>query len=91
MSTPEGHRIISVNELIQDSKGGQFCIFDVLGNGTYSYVFKYQLMSDPGRFYAIKVLKNLEQYRETGINEIMMHNIFLGGADHPGKTHMRPP
>jgi hypothetical protein len=48
-------------------------------------------MSNPGRFYAMKVLKNLRQHRETGINEIMTHNILLGGADHPGKAQVMIP
>jgi dual specificity protein kinase YAK1 len=90
-STAEGHRIISVNELFQDSEGRQFRVLDVLGNGTYSYVFKCQLMNDPGRFYAMKVLKNLRQYKETGIHEIMMHNILLDGANHPGKSQVMLP
>jgi dual specificity protein kinase YAK1 len=90
-STPEGHRILSVNELIQDSEGRQYRVLDVLGNGTYSYVFKCESMNDPGRFYAVKVLKNLPQYKDTGINEIMMHNILMDGADHPGKAQVMIP
>jgi dual specificity protein kinase YAK1 len=89
--TPDGHRILSVNELIEDSEGRQFRVLDVLGNGTYSYVFKCHSLSDPGEFYAMKVLKNVQQYKETGINEILMHRILSEGPDHPGRRHVMIP
>jgi dual specificity protein kinase YAK1 len=53
--TLDGHCIISVNEFIEDLEGHQFRVLDVLGCGTYSYVFKWHLLSAPGEFYAMKV------------------------------------
>jgi dual specificity protein kinase YAK1 len=71
--SPDGHRIVSVNELLRNPNGGSYRVIDLLGFGTYSYVMKCEDLSCPGRFVAVKVLKNLPQYHATGCNEILIH------------------
>ena len=72
-TTYDGHRIVYVNEVFTDAEQQSFRVIDVLGNGTFSYVFKCQVVHDPNTFVALKIIKNLPQYRATGISEIMVH------------------
>jgi dual specificity protein kinase YAK1 len=87
----EGHRIVHVNDVFRDLDGGEFRIIDVLGSGTYAYVFKCVSVAHPDRFYAIKVIKSLRNYKETGLNEILIHRSLAAAPNHPGKTHVMMP
>lgn len=87
----DGHKIVAVNQIIEDDDGNSFRVIDVLGSGTFSYVFKCQLLSDPRTFAAMKIIKCLPQYRATGIAEISMHQKLLNAPDHPGKPHVIMP
>lgn len=87
----EGHRIVCVNEIIEDDEGNSFRVISVLGNGTFSYVFKCQLLSDPDTFVAMKIIKKLHQYYLTGIAEIQIHQLLEEAPDHPGKEHILQP
>lgn len=84
----EGHRIVCINEIFEDTYHNQFRVIGILGNGTFSYVFKCQLVSNPNHFVALKIIKNLEQYRATGIAEIRIHQMMNQAPDHPGKNHI---
>jgi dual specificity protein kinase YAK1 len=86
-----GHRVVFVNNIFQDGSGRRYRVVDVLGSGTYAVVYKVQLIDDLGRFYAMKVIKNLHQYRETGANEIAIHQRMANGDPHPGKLHVMMP
>lgn len=86
-----GHLIVSVNQVFEDPQHNHFRVITVLGNGTFSYVFKCQLLSDRSTFVALKVIKNLPQYRTTGISEVMIHQMLSQAADHPGKSHVIQP
>lgn len=87
----DGHRIVCVNEIFEDAEHNQFRVIDVLGNGTFSYVFKCQSISDPSTFVALKIIKNLRPYRATGISEVMVHQRMSNAPDHPGKQHVIMP
>jgi len=84
--TNDGHRIVYINDVFQDSEGNCFRVIDILGNGTFSYVFKCQMIQDPLSFYALKIIRNLPQYRATGIGEIYVHHLLENTSDHPGKS-----
>lgn len=87
----DGHRIVCVNEIFEDNEQNQFRVVDVLGNGTFSYVFKCQIVSDPSTFVALKVIKNLRPYRATGISEVMVHQRMAAAPDCKGKKHVINP
>lgn len=84
----DGTRILCVNDVLQDSLGRQLRIIDVLGSGTFSHVFKCQILGDRVEFVALKVLKSLDQYRQTGFVELDVHRQLANGPDHPGKNHV---
>ena len=90
-TSSDGHRIVSVNEVFEDSQGMHFRVIDTLGNGTYSYVFKCQVASNPEQFVAMKVLKNQPQYRATGLAEIAIHQKMMEAPDFVGKEHVGSP
>ncbi|OHT01876.1 CMGC family protein kinase [Tritrichomonas foetus] len=90
-SSFQGHKIVCVNEMFEDNDHNVFRVIDVLGNGTFSYVFKVQMMMQPTTFCALKIIKNLPQYRITGISEIMVHKILNEAPPHPGKDHIIMP
>jgi dual specificity protein kinase YAK1 len=87
----DGHRIVSVNEIFRDGKGREFRVLDVLGSGTYAYVFKCQSVAERGQFYALKIIKNHRNYRETGLAEVSVHRQLAKGLAHPGKSHVMIP
>ena len=87
----EGHKIVCVNEIFDDGKGQKFRVIDVLGNGTFSYVFKCQNVNKPEEFVALKVIKNLRAYHQTGMNEILIHQKMTAAPEHPGKSHVITP
>ena len=82
-----GHKLVYVNEMVEDANHDIYRVIDVLGNGTFSYVFKVQLMRQPSLFRALKIIKNLPQYRATGISEIIIHNQLRNAPPHPGKEN----
>jgi dual specificity protein kinase YAK1 len=82
----EGHRLICVNEVFRDSDDNQFRVIDVIGSGTYACVFKCQSVRDPRKFSALKVVKNLQNYKETGLNEISIHHCLAAAPNFPGKS-----
>lgn len=90
-TSTDGHRIVCANEIFEDSHGMRFRVIDVLGNGTYSYVYKCQVVSEPTKFVALKILKNQPQYRATGIAEIMIHQQMQNAPDMDGKQHVGNP
>jgi len=90
-TTSDGHRIVCVNEIFEDSEGNKYRVIDILGNGTYSYVFKCQVVSDPTTFVALKVIKNQIQYRETGLSEMMIHHTIDEAAVSDGKDNIVSP
>lgn len=87
----EGHKIVSINELIEDNDGNVFRVIDALGNGTFSYVYKCQLLNENPEFYAMKIIKNLPQYKVTGLSEVSLHQILASAPDHIGKSHIIMP
>lgn len=87
----DGHRIVFVNEIFEDSDHMQFRVIDVLGNGTFSYVFKCQIVNQDSNFVALKIIKNLPQYHATGVSEIFMHQLMAKAPDHVGKTKVIMP
>ena len=89
--SPEGHKIVYVNEIFEDGQGTSLRVIDVLGNGTFSYVFKCQLLKDPRKFVALKIIRNLRQYRQTGLAEILIHQKMASAPEHPGKAHVIMP
>ena len=90
-TSSDGHRIVAVNEIFEDSSGMMFRVIDTLGNGTYSYVFKCQVVSNPNQFVALKILKNQPQYRATGLAEIAIHQKMAEEDDDEGKQHIGSP
>ena len=86
-----GHLVVSVNQVFEDPQHNCFRVITVLGNGTFSYVFKCQFLSDRSQFVALKVIKNLPQYRTTGISEVIIHQMLSRAPDHPGKAHVIHP
>ena len=90
-ASPDGHKIVCVNEVFEDGQGTSLRVIDVLGNGTFSYVFKCQLIKDPRKFVALKIIRNLRQYRQTGISEILIHQKMAAAPEHPGKHHVIMP
>ena len=87
----DGHKIVCVNEIFEDSHHSKFRVIDVLGNGTFSYVFKCQQMQDPFDFVGLKVIKNHPQYHATGVSEIMIHELLNHAPDAPGKRRVISP
>ena len=87
----EGHRIVCINEIFEDSNENHLRVISVLGNGTFSYVFKCQIVHDPSQFVALKIIKNLQQYHATGISEIMIHQKLSSAPPHPGKEFVINP
>ncbi|KAH0791551.1 CMGC family protein kinase [Histomonas meleagridis] len=87
-SETQGHQIVAVNEIFIDQEHHEYRIIDVLGQGTFSYVYKCQLISRPNEFYALKIIKNLPQYYEAGISEISIHEILKKSKPHPGKKYI---
>ena len=87
----DGHKIVYVNEVFEDNEKRKYRVIDVLGNGTFSYVFKCQLVDDYKQYFALKIIKNLPQYRATGVSEILIHQILSKAPDHPGKKHVIMP
>ena len=90
-AAPDGHKIVCVNEVFEDAHKSKFRVIDVLGNGTFSYVFKCQRMEPPFDFVGLKVIKNLPQYHATGVSEIMIHEVLARAPDAPGKRHVIAP
>jgi dual specificity protein kinase YAK1 len=90
-SQMEGHCLVSVNEIFKDPNGQRFRVIDVLGSGTYGYVFKCQSIDQPSLFCGMKIIKNLRHYKETGLNEVMVHQCMAAAANHPGKGHVMMP
>lgn len=86
-----GHKIVCVNEMFEDADHNIFRVIDVLGNGTFSYVFKVQLMTRPATFCALKIIRNLPQYHATGISEIIIHDRLNKAPDHIGKQYVIMP
>ncbi|KAH0787719.1 CMGC family protein kinase [Histomonas meleagridis] len=84
----DGHKIVCVNEIFEDPSHNQFRVIDVIGNGTFSYVFKCQMMNRDNVFTALKIIKNLPQYRATGVSEIMILKHLASSDYHPGKDHV---
>jgi serine/threonine protein kinase len=84
----DGHRLVHANEIFQDSKGQKFRVIDVIGSGTYGYVFKCQSVEQAELFCAMKIIKNLRHYKETGLNELVFHQCLAGAPNHPGKSHV---
>ncbi|EAY22348.1 CMGC family protein kinase [Trichomonas vaginalis G3] len=87
----DGHKVVHVHELIEDNNGNVFRVIDTLGNGTFSYVYKCQLLGDIHSFFAMKIIKNLPQYHATGISEVSLHQLLSSAPDHPGKSHIIMP
>lgn len=87
-TTVDGHRIVYVNQIFSDNDGNNFRVIDMIGNGTYSYVFKCQILADPYHFVALKIIKNQPQYRQAAIREIEIHRYIDNSADMPGKEHV---
>ena len=90
-SSFSGHRIVYVNEIFEDGDHNIFRVIDVLGSGTFSYVFKVQMMMNPMTFCALKIIKNLPQYRATGVSEIMIHKLLNDAPHEKGKDHIIMP
>jgi dual specificity protein kinase YAK1 len=91
VSKMEGHRVVCVNSIFADKDGRRFRVLEVLGSGTYGYVFKCQSLDHPGEFSAMKIIKNLRNYKDTGLNEILIHRALAQAAPHPGKAHVMMP
>lgn len=87
-ANPDGHKVVYVNEVFDDGRGQKFRVIDVIGNGTFSYVFKCELVSRPCQLVALKIIKNLRAYRQTGLSEIAIHQRMSAAPDHPGKQHV---
>ncbi|KAH0787527.1 CMGC family protein kinase [Histomonas meleagridis] len=88
LESNENHKVVYVNEIFEDQHGNQFRVIDVIGNGTFSYVFKCQMLNRNNVFTALKIIKNLPQYRATGITEIMILKHLATSPFHPGKKHI---
>ncbi|OHT14724.1 CMGC family protein kinase [Tritrichomonas foetus] len=86
----EGHKIVFVNEVFEDDKQHKYRVIDTIGSGTFSYVFKCQDLQTK-KFVAMKVIKNLQLYYQTGLGEIMIHQLMAKAPDHPGKSKVMNP
>ena len=86
----EGHKIVCVNEVFEDDSHNCYRVIDTLGSGTFSYVFKC-VNSRTNEFVALKVIKNLQLYYQTGISEIMIHQKMAQAPEQPGKAKVMMP
>ena len=84
--TAGGNLILRVNQVITDSDGVEYRVIDLLGNGTFSRVYKCQLPN--GALVALKVAKKPSAFREAALHETAILGEIFRNADPAGKRYI---
>ena len=65
--TSSGNLIVHINQIIRDPHGNEYRVVDMIGSGTFSRVYK--CLQPDGSLVALKISKNIPQFRDAAVNE----------------------
>ena len=77
--------IVYYGEVFEDRQGRLFRIIDFIGKGSYSVVYKCEMVNLPGKFFAIKVSRNIARIQQRLENEAKVLEKLSAIEDSPGK------
>jgi dual specificity protein kinase YAK1 len=90
-SWTEGRCEVYRNDVFTDADGVPYRALEFINRGTFSDVFKCQMMCRPPLDVALKVFRSTPSYRGSAIREIRVHELLAGGPPLAGRDHVIEP